>query len=210
MTYLEALQKRYSVKKFDKEKTVPLEILKNILEAGRLSVSSLGLQPYEIIVVASEEMKQKLIPAFYNPSQICTCSHLLVLISRRIIDHSYIDAYFNHIKNVRAIPIENLDGFRNSIYGYISIRDENAILEWNERQAYILLGNLIFAAALENVDTCPMEGFNLEKINEILEISPETQKVSVTLALGYRAEDDAFQKMKKVRKPDDKLFKFIE
>lgn len=209
MTYIEALQKRYSVKKFDKEKLIPDDILRNILEAGRLSVSSLGLQPYEILVVESVEMKEKLIPAFYNPSQISTCSHLLVLISRRIIDHSYIDTYFNHIKNVRDIPIENLDGFRNSINGYISIRDENAILEWNERQAYILLGNLIFAAALESVDTCPMEGFNPEKINEILEINPETQKVSVTLALGYRAEDDVFQKMKKVRKPDDKLFKFI-
>lgn len=209
MTYLEALQKRYSVKKFDKEKTVPQETLKNILEAGRLSVSSLGLQPYEIIVVESEEMKQKLIPAFYNPSQISTCSHLIVLVSRKTVEKEYIDKYFEHIQAIRNIPAENLLGFRNSINNYLSIQDEHTILEWNERQSYILLGNLIFAAALEEVDTCPMEGFMEEKMDEILGLNSDTEKVSVTLALGYRAEDDAFQQMKKVRKPDDKLFKFI-
>lgn len=209
MTYLEALQKRYSVKKFDKEKTVPQEKLKNILEAGRLSVSSLGLQPYEILVVASEEIKQKLIPAFYNPSQISTCSHLIVLISRKTVEQEYLDKYFEHIKTVRNLPDENLIGFRKNINSNLESRDAQTILEWNERQTYILLGNLIFAAALEEVDTCPMEGFIEEKMGEILGLNSDTKKVSVTLALGYRAQDDAFQQMKKVRKPDDKLFKFI-
>ncbi len=209
MNYIEALQKRYSVKKFDKEKIIPEEILKNILEAGRLSVSSLGLQPYEIIVVESEEMKQKLIPAFYNPSQISTCSHLVVLVSKKNIEDMYVDNYFRHITKVRETPIENLTPFRKSIDSYLNIQDENSILEWNERQSYIVLGNLIFAAALEHVDTCPMEGFNQEKIDEILGINPASQKVSVTLALGYRSGDDIFQNMKKVRKPDEKLFKFI-
>ena len=209
MNYLEALSRRYSVKKFDKTKKVSTEILKNILEAGKLSVSSLGLQPYYIIVVESEDLKQKLIPAFYNPSQISTCSHLLVLVSKKIIDSDYLDKYFSHIKEVRNVPEENLIGFRNSIDTYKSNQDQEFILQWNERQSYILLGNLIFAAALENVDTCPMEGYNPQIIEEILGINTQTEKVSVTLALGYRAEDDVFQKMKKVRKPNEKLFKFI-
>lgn len=209
MTYLEALQKRYSVKKFDKERKVPYEPLKNILEAGRLSVSSLGLQPYEIIVVASEDLKHKLVPAFYNPSQISTCSHLIVLVSRKTVEQEYIDKYFEHIQAIRNIPKENLSGFRNNINTNLSMRDAQTILEWNERQTYILLGNLIFAAALEEVDTCPMEGFDEEKMAAVLGLNPDTEKVSVTLALGYRAQDDAFQQMKKVRKPDDKLFKFI-
>ena len=63
--------------------------------------------------------------------------------------------------------------------------------------------------ALEKVDTCPMEGFKMDEISKILEIDSEIEKVTVTLALGYRAEDDAFQKMKKVRKPNEKLFKFL-
>ena len=209
MNYVEALQKRYSVKKFDKEKKVSEEQLKNILEAGKLSVSSLGLQPYKMYVVQNQEMLDKLIPAFYNPSQISTCSHLVVLVTRKNIDSEYLEKYFDHIQNVRNVPLENLTGFRSSVDGYINIRDKDALIQWNERQCYIVLGNLIFAAALEEVDTCPMEGYNQEIIDKILDLDPETEKVSVTLALGYRAKDDVFQTMKKVRKPDEKLFKFI-
>lgn len=209
MDYLEALQKRYSVKKFDKDKKIPAPILKRILEAGRLSVSSQGLQPYKVFVVESSEMLQKLIPAFYNPSQITTCSHLVILISKKTIESEYLERYFEHIKNVRDIPQENLIGFRNNIDAYINFNSKEAILEWNERQSYIVLSNLIFASALEEVDTCPMEGFKQDVIDEILGLNPEHEKVSVTLALGYRAEDDIFQNMKKVRKPEEMLFKFL-
>ncbi len=209
MNYIEALQKRYSVKKFNKEKTIPEEILKNILEAGKLSASSLGLQPYKIFVVESEEIKQKLIPVFYNPSQISTCSHLIVLVSKKNIEDQYIDGYFRHITELREIPAENLGAFRKNIDQYISEKDKNSVMQWSEKQAYLVLSNLMFAAALENVDTCPMEGFKQEIIDKLLNLDTENEKVSVTLALGYRAEDDVFQNMKKVRKPDEKLFKFL-
>lgn len=209
MDYLEALQKRYSVKKFDKQKKNPKESLVRILEAGRLSVSSLGLQPYQMYIVESNEMLEKITPAFYNPSQVSTCSQMVILVSKKIIENDYLERYFDHIKNVRNVPLENLMGFRNSIDQYINIKDQESLSHWNERQSYIVLSNLIFAAALEEVDTCPMEGFNQEMLEELLEINPEEEKISVTLALGYRSEDDVFQTMKKVRKPNDKLFKFI-
>ena len=209
MKYLEALQKRYSVKKFDKEKSVSPEILKNILQAAQLSASSLGLQPYEILVVESEDLKQKLIPAFYNTSQISTCSHLIVLVSKKNLSEDYLDKYFQHISTVRDISLENLDPFKNTINQHVERLSAEEINIWAEKQTYIVLGNLMFAAALENVDTCPMEGFNKEKIEEILELNTENESVSVTLALGFRAEDDIFQNFKKVRKPDEKLFKFL-
>lgn len=209
MHYLEALKKRYSVKRFDKDRTVPEDVLKNILEAGRLSVSSQGLQPYEIIVVQSPEMKKKLIPAFYNPSQISTCSHLIVLVSKKSIEDFYLDSYFQHITQIRQTPAENLLSFRKNITGILNVKDERSLLEWNERQAYILLGNLIFAAALENVDTCPMEGFDRQKTEEILEIDTAKQIVTVTLALGYRDPEDEFQNMQKIRKPNEKLIRFV-
>ena len=209
MMYLEALQQRYSVKKFNKEKIVPAENLKNILQAAQLSASSLGLQPYEILVVESEDVKQKLIPAYYNPSQISTCSHMIVLVSKKNLDENYLGKYFQHISKVRDIALENLDPFKNTINQHVERLSAEEINFWAEKQAYIVLGNLMFAAALENVDTCPMEGFNKEKIEEILKINTENESVSVTLAIGYRAEDDIFQNFKKVRKPDDKLFKFL-
>ena len=209
MKYLEALQKRYSVKKFDKEKSVSPEILKNILQAAQLSASSLGLQPYEILVVESEELKQKLIPAFYNPSQISTCSHLIILVSKKNLSEDYLDKYFQFISKVRDISLENLDPFKNTINQHVESLSAEEINIWAEKQTYIVLGNLMFAAALENVDTCPMEGFNKEKIEKILELNTQNESVSVTLALGFRAEDDIFQNFKKVRKPDEKLFKFL-
>lgn len=208
MNYLEALSRRYSVKKFNNQ-IIPQETLHNILESGKLSASSLGLQPYKMIVVESEEMKQKLIPAFYNPSQISTCSHLIVIISKKTIEDHYIRGYFNHIAEVRETPVEQLALFRNSINQHINQKTQDEIFNWAEKQSYIVLANLMYAAAIENIDSCPMEGFRQDVIEEILNINPETEKVTVTLALGYRSEEDLFQHLKKVRKPNEKLFKFI-
>ncbi|MDC8102139.1 NAD(P)H-dependent oxidoreductase [Chryseobacterium rhizosphaerae] len=208
MNYLEALSRRYSVKKFNHQ-VIPQETLYNILESGKLSASSLGLQPYKILVVESEDMKQKLIPAFYNPSQISTCSHLIVIISKKTIDESYIRGYFNHISEVRETSLEKLEPFKNSINQHIVQKTQDEIFNWAEKQSYIVLANLMYAAAIENIDSCPMEGFRQDIIEEILSINPETEKVTVTLALGYRSEEDYFQHMKKVRKPNEKLFKFM-
>ncbi|KFF08939.1 NAD(P)H-dependent oxidoreductase [Chryseobacterium luteum] len=208
MNYLEALSRRYSVKKFNHE-IIPQDILHNILESGKLSASSLGLQPYKVLVVESEEMKQKLIPAFYNPSQVSTCSHLIVIISKKTIEESYIHGYFNHISEVRETPVEKLDLFRKSINQHITQKTKDEIFNWAEKQSYIVLANLMYAAAIESVDSCPMEGFRQDLIEEILSINPDTEKVTVTLALGYRSEEDHFQHLKKVRKPNEKLFKFI-
>lgn len=209
MNYLEALSRRYSVKKFNPEMIIPQEVLLNILESGKLAASSLGLQPYKIFVVESAAMKKKLIPAFYNPSQISTCSHLIVLISKKNMDKNYLSGYFNHISEVREHPVENLDLFKKSIINHFSRQEHDDVLNWAEKQSYIVLANLMYAAAIENIDTCPMEGFRQEVIEEILEINPEKEKVTVTLALGYRSGEDEFQHMKKVRKPNEKLFKFI-
>ncbi|MCX8522369.1 NAD(P)H-dependent oxidoreductase [Chryseobacterium formosus] len=209
MNYLEALSRRYSVKKFNPDLTIPQETLLSILESGKLAASSLGLQPYKILVVESKEMKEKLIPAFYNPSQISTCSHLVVIVSKKMIEENYINGYFNHISEVRNIELEKLDLFKNSINNHVSQKNEDELFNWAEKQSYIVLANLMYAAAIENIDTCPMEGFRQDLIEEILDIDSEKEKVTVTLALGYRSEEDHFQHMKKVRKPNEKLFKFI-
>jgi len=209
MNYLEALNRRYSVKKFDSDQKVSAETLHYILEAARLSASSLGLQPYEIIVAESPEMKEKLIPAFYNPSQISTCSHLIAIVSKKNIGSEYIGSYFTEISATREIPLETLKPFRDSISNHIQKLSSEEMMTWADKQSYIVLGNLMFAAALENVDTCPMEGFKQELIDGILGLDLEKEKVAVTLAIGYRSKEDEFQNLKKVRKATDKLIKFI-
>lgn len=208
MNYLDALRWRYSVKKFNGEK-IPQQSLNNILEAGRLSVSSMGLQPYKLIVVQSDEEIKKLIPSFYNTSQISTCSHLIAIISKTNIDADYVDAYFSHISKERDIETSTLEIFRKNLDQFVSSYDAETLLHWSEKQAYILLGTMISAAAEEMIDTCPMEGFRREQLSEALQLNPETERLSVVLALGKRAEDDDFQNLKKIRKPVEKFIKFI-
>ena len=209
MNYLEALNQRYSVKKFEKGLQVPADILQNILEAGKLSASSLGLQPYRIIVAESNGIKQKLIPAFYNPTQISTCSHLLIIVSNNEIKEEYVGNYFNDISKTREIPLEDLNPFKESISKHMNTLSREEMMSWSQKQSYIVLGNLMFAAALEKIDTCPMEGYKQEKIDEILELDIQKEKVAVTLAIGYRSTEDEFQNFKKVRKPNERLFKFL-
>ena len=208
MNYLEALNWRYSVKKFDGRK-ISSEKLNNILEAGRLSVSSLGLQPYHLLVVENDETIQKLIPAFYNPSQISTCSHLIALVTKTHINKEYVDNYFSHIINERGVTLEQLVAFRNNINAQLENQTSQEMESWSEKQSYIVLGSLIMASAQENIDTCPMEGFKSDILEDVLKIDKESEKIAVVLTLGYRAEDDNFQNFKKVRKPADKFIKFL-
>ena len=208
MNYLEALNWRYSVKKFDGKKITP-EALDNILEAGLLSVSSQGLQPYHLIVIGDDDTLRKLAPAFYNPSQISTCSHLIVLVSKTNINQDYVDNYFTHIVNERGITLEQLSSFKKNINQLLNHYTQQELENWSEKQSYIMLGSMIMAAAQESVDTCPMEGFRQDIIEDVLHIDKNNEKVSVVLALGYRAEDDIFQDFKKVRKPADKFIKFF-
>ncbi|MCG2793822.1 MAG: NAD(P)H-dependent oxidoreductase [Weeksellaceae bacterium] len=208
MNYLDALQWRYSAKKFNKRK-IPAEKLWNILEAGRLSVSSLGLQPYHLLVVENEETIQKLVPAFYNSSQIATCSHLIALVSKTHINKAYVDSYFSNIINERGVTLEQLSAFRNNINLLLETQTEKEMENWSAKQSYIVLGSLIMAAALEQIDSCPMEGFKADLLEEFLEVDKKSEKITVVLALGYRAADDHFQNFKKVRKPADKFIKFL-
>ncbi len=209
MDYIEALERRYSVKRFDESRKIPQDQLNSILEAGKLSASSLGLQPYKIWVIENPEIKEKLIPAFYNPSQISTCSHLIVLVTKKTIEHNYVDGYFRHIEEVRNVTTQSLELFRNSIDTFVHQMKNESTEQWAEKQAYIVLGTLMMAAAQEGVDTCPMEGFRSEIVSSVLNLDTTTEKVSVTLALGYRSPEDHFQNLKKVRKPNEKLYKFL-
>lgn len=209
MNYIEALQKRYSVKKFDKEQKVPQEKVENIIEAARLSASSLGLQPYRLMVLHTEEMLEKVAPAFFNPSQVSTCSHLVFVITQKELEDSYIQSFLENVAQTRNMQMENLAPFQKIIFDFREMKRPDGFLHWNEKQSYLLLGHLLVAAALENIDTCPMEGFIKEKLYDTLGVDPAQEEVSVALALGMRAEDDFFQTMKKVRKPQEKFVKYL-
>lgn len=206
MDYLLALRRRYSVKKFDADRKIAPEVMDRIYQAAQLSVSSLGLQPYKIWVTGDRPKIENLIPAFQNPTQLETCSHLAIITVHRELTDNYIDSYFDLISKTRDTPAENLQDFKNGVIRYRNAQAPASIQLWNEKQSYIVLGNLIFAAALENVDTCPMEGFHPAQVANLLKIDKRQYTVTAAVAFGYRAADDPFAQFKKVRKPMAELF----
>lgn len=206
MSVLANLKWRYATKRMNGQK-VPAEKLENILEAIQLAPSSIGLQPFTVIVVDDAEMRAKIAPAIFNQPQITQGSHVLVFAAWTAISDESIHKYLNHIASLRGIPIEALDGMKNMIYGSISGKTPEQILNWNSRQSYIALGTGLVAAAEELVDATPMEGFDPEALDLALGLKEKGLHSTVVLVLGYRdAENDYLNGAAKVRRPKDELF----
>lgn len=200
MELLENLSWRYAVKRMTGEK-VPEEKLNAILEATRLSASSVGLQPYKVIVVSSESLKQQLLPAANNQPQIVEGSHLLVFAAYESITQQHIDNYINLHASVKNIAAETLKPFKEKLESNLLSRSNGDNFNWAARQAYIALGTAIIAAANEKVDATPMEGFNPDSFDEILDLKKQGVKSVALLVLGYRDEaNDFLVKTPKVRK----------
>lgn len=205
MNLIDALNWRYAVKRMNGKK-VPNEKIENILEATRLAPSSMGLQPYTILVIENEAVKDSLKPAAYNQPQISEASHLLVFAAWDNITEEQVSDYINHIADVRKVPVETLDGFRKSLLNIVHGRTQAEKQEWAARQAYIAFGTAIAAAALEKVDATPMEGFNPQAVDELLNLKEKGLKSVTILALGYRDEEkDFLATAKKVRRNKEKL-----
>lgn len=201
MSFIEQLNWRYATKRMVADKAVPQEKVDAIVEAIRLSASSYGLQPYNLLVIQDKELLQKIQPIAYNQPQIGETSTLLVFAVWDKPTQERIDAYFNLIASERGIPVEALAGFKATVEGTISNLDEATAYNWMARQAYIALGTGLAAAAVEEVDATPMEGFNPAALDELLGLSEKGLKSVVILPLGYRDEaNDPLANAKKVRK----------
>lgn len=200
MNLHENLKWRYAVKKFNTKKVEQGKVDK-IVEAVNLSATSTGLQPFRLFVVSNKEIQKALREGSFN-MQIEEASHLLVFASFDNVTEKHIDEYMNLIAKERNQSIEELTEFRNILMQYFSknTQEENAI--WAAKQAYIGLGTALIAAAELQVDSTPMEGFDPENFDEVLQLKEKGLKPVVLLALGYRdAENDWNANLKKVRLP---------
>jgi len=210
MDYINQLKWRYATKRMNGQK-VPQEKMDRILEAIRLSASSMGLQPYTVLVIEDEEVRKKIQPAIYNQPQIVEGSHLLVFAVWDDVSTQKIDAFIQQTARERQLPVESLDGFKGMIQDFVAKKDKNALMSWNARQAYIALGTGLVAAAMEEVDSTPMEGFDPQALDKLLKLEEKGLKSVALLALGYRdANADKLASLKKVRRPNEKLFLKID
>lgn len=206
MSVLTNLKWRYATKRMNGQK-VPAEKLENILEAIQLAPTSIGMQPFTVMVIEDAELKAKIAPAIYNQPQITEGSHVLVFAAWKEYSNENVDKYINHIASLRGIPIESLSGMRDMITGAISGKTPEQLLNWNMRQAYIALGFGLVVAAEEQVDATPMEGFDADALDAVLELTEKGLRSTVILTLGYRdAEKDYLSAAAKVRRDKAELF----
>lgn len=200
MKLIDDLKWRYATKKFSNKK-VANDDLEKIIEAINLSASSIGMQTYRLFVIDNQALKKELGEGSFN-SQIAECSHLLVFAAFDSINQDTINTYIEFVAKERETPVEELIDFKNTISNYLLARTDEENFIWSAKQAYIGLGTALIAAATLKIDTTPMEGFDSEKFDRILGLKEKKLKSVVTLALGYRDEEnDYLANLKKVRLP---------
>lgn len=199
MNSIEKLEWRYATKKFDSIKKLSKNKIKILKNAFTLTATSYGLQPLKMLVISNEEIKAQLLEHSYNQQQVVDCSHLLVICTKTNIDSDYIDAKFDLEKDIRKTSEEIVSDFRNFLKDSFNNKSVEDIENSSINQAYIALGNLMTVCAYENIDSCPMEGFNPDKFDEILNLKNQQLKSVLLLPVGFRAEDDFMSSLKKVR-----------
>lgn len=203
MELQKTLNWRYAVKKYSDRKITDNDLQK-IIEAVNLSASSAGMQPYRLFVIENSQLRQELGADSFNP-QITESSHLLAFAAYENVTQEMINEYILHIAETRAIPVEQLEEFKGALGFFLGRTPEENFI-WSSRQAYIALGTALIAAAELKIDTTPMEGFNAQKLDELLGLNEKGLKSVVLLSIGYRDEEkDAFAKLKKVRLPKEVL-----
>jgi nitroreductase len=197
---LDALTWRYATKKFDPSKVISAETWSALEDALVLTPSSYGLQPWKFVVVTSPELKEKLKPFSWNQAQVTDCSHYVVFTIKKNLTATDVDRFVERTAEVRSVPVESIAGYRNMMVSDVvnGARSFN-VNEWATRQAYIALGNFMTSAALVGVDTCPMEGIEPVNYDKTLNLAEAGYATVVACAAGYRAEDDKYAELAKVR-----------
>ena len=206
MTIIEKLKWRYATKKFDSAKKISLETLNELLESTQLAPTSYGLQPFKILVIEDSKIREKLKIAAYGQPQITDASQLIVFARIKNYSVQHVEEYAQNIVDTRKIDPKVIEDFIKEIKGAVNSQTQEQLAVWNSKQCYLALGFLLFAAAEHQVDACPMEGFDAAKFDEILGLDEKNLSSVVIATIGYRSNDDDYQKQSKVRKSKEELF----
>jgi nitroreductase len=207
---LQQLQWRYAVKKFDPTQKIPSDVWDVLEQSLVLSPSSFGMQPWKFFVVDNVERRQQLLEHSWNQPQVVEASHLVVLAIKKDMGDADVDRYIQNMSDTRNAPLEGLAGLTKMIKGFIANPHKSFTLdEWATRQVYIAIGQFMTSAAMLGVDTCPMEGFNPAKYDEILGLTELGYASTLVCPVGYRASDDKYATMPKVRYPQTDVIQHI-
>ncbi|WP_298895235.1 NAD(P)H-dependent oxidoreductase [uncultured Psychroserpens sp.] len=200
MTTIDKLKWRYATKKFDPSKILTEDKLNILKQAFNLTATSYGLQTISLVIIEDEAVRVDLVEYSYHQKQVLEASHLLVICIQDDILDQDVDEHFDNVKDIRSTPETILEPYRKDLKQMIQNMTVNERQEWSTKQAYIALGNLMTVCAIENIDSCPMEGFSPTDYDRVLNLKDKNLKSVLLLPVGYRADDDMFADFKKVRK----------
>ncbi|MDG2991826.1 nitroreductase family protein [Candidatus Synechococcus calcipolaris G9] len=207
---LQQLQWRYATKKFDASKKIPESTWRVLEQSLVLAPSSFGLQPWKFFVVTDPELRQELVNHSWGQKQVVDASHLVVLAIKKGINTEDVDRYLARQAAVHQVPIENLQKYGDVVKGFLEKPPYPLDMDdWSTRQVYLALGQLMTAAAMLGIDTCPMEGFNPAKYDELLGLPTQGYKSVVVCTLGYRADDDKYASLPKVRYETEEVISYL-
>lgn len=205
MELLNKLNWRYAAKAMNGEK-VSQDKIDNIIEAARLAPTSSGLQPFEIMVITNQEIKEQIKPVAWNQSMITDCSHLLVFVAWDTYTEDRINKMFDLTNEVRGFKNEGWENYRQMLLGSYPQQDAEQNFNHAAKQAYIAFSAAIIAAAYEGVDSTPIEGFDPAEVDKILGLREKGLRSCVMLPVGYRdTENDWLVNLQKVRKSTEDL-----
>ncbi len=202
---IDALKFRHACKKFDPTKKIPRQELDSILEAACLSPTSFGMEPWKFLVLASDDIRQRLRPACWDQAQVTDSSHVVVILARP----SLIDPSSEYVLNSflrRGLPEDVTKAYMGKYKAHMEteVFPRMNAYAWCAKQCYIGLANMMTTAASMGIDSCPMEGFEKDPVEALLEIDTKMFEVAVLVAFGYRAGEQTPRR----RHPVDQLVEY--
>jgi len=203
---LERLQWRYAVKSFDKTKKISDDVWNALEQSLVLAPSSFGLQPWKFIEVTDKNLREQLKAASWNQGQVVDADRYVVFTALRTMIDDDVDRLMQRTSDVRGTPVEAMKGYRDVIADFITTGwAAKDLFAWNARQTYIALGQFMTAAAALDVDTCPMEGIDMNGYDELLGLKDTRYATLCACAVGYRSADDKYAAAPKVRYALDEI-----
>ena len=192
MNFLEAMKFRHACKIFDENKKISQTDFNTILEAGRLSPSSTGLEQWDFLIVQNPNLRQKIREVSWNQIQMTSCSHLLVILAK-ISEVKPGSEYIRKMISRRIDKNPELMAQREKFYQDFLTgnfkNDDELTYHWSSKQCYIAAANMMTAAATLSIDSCPIEGFDADALNKILNLDTTKQRVVMMIPFGYRLND---------------------
>lgn len=196
---LNALRWRYATKQFNATHKIPAPVWEALEESLVLTPSSFGLQPWKFLIVNDPSVRAKLLPESWNQAQVTDASHFVVLTARTDLTSDDIGEWIERMAETQGTDPASFASLQGMIEGFAQSMSQEGRHEWNVRQVYIALGQLMASAAALGIDACPLEGISRTGYDDILSLTGSGYKTVVACALGYRSTEDKYAAMPKSR-----------